>query len=93
MGMSASSSESILSHGEQDVAGHLREGRDVAEIAAARETSEAAVRQSIDRIEEKTRRALVTLLQSPVVADCADELTPAERREIIAAIQVSSQNS
>ncbi len=91
--MPARSAGSILSHGEQDVAGHLREGREVSEIAAARETPEAAVRKSVDRIEEKTRRALVTLLQSPVVAECARELTPAERREIIAAMQQASNDA
>lgn len=85
--MQATPSESIFSHGEQDVAGHLREGREVSEIAAARNTSEEAVRKSVDRIEEKTHRALATILQSPVVTECAGELTPAQRHEIISALE------
>lgn len=69
--------DSILSTGERDVAAQLHEGRSVAEIAAERDTSEAAVEQAVERVREKTERAVATLQQSPfteeVLAALADE--------------------
>ena len=56
---------SILSHGERAVARRRREGQSPAEIADARDTSVEAVEKAVDRIEQKTRRAVATLLQSP----------------------------
>lgn len=79
--------ESILSHGERDVAGYLREGADVGEIAAARGTTEASVRETVDRIEEKTRRAAVTLAESPSAEDAAGALDEATRRELLDALR------
>lgn len=84
--MTEPSVSSILSHGEQDVAGHLKANADIREIADARGTSEAEVEQAVDRIEEKTRRAFATLLQSPFLQDCAVDLTPQQRQTLIGAL-------
>lgn len=79
--------ESILSHGERDVAGYLREGADPAEIATARDVSEESVEKAVDRVEEKTRRAIATLVESPFVDDAARELDDETRRELIEAFR------
>lgn len=71
--------DSILSTGERDVAAQLREGRTVEEIAAERGTSEAAVEQAVDRIHEKTRRAVATLQQSPFTEEVLSALADDER--------------
>ena len=80
---------SILSHGEQDVAGHLRTDPEAtpASIAEALGDTEEAVRQSIDRIRGKTARAFATLAQSPFTAEVAAELDPALRRELLDLLQ------
>lgn len=65
------------------MAGHLRRGEDIRGIADARGSSEEAVELAIDRIREKTRRAIVTLAQSPFLAECARELDRDTRQEII----------
>lgn len=83
--------DSILSHGEQDVAGHLRQGTSAGEIADVRETSEAAIEQAIERIRDKTSRALVTLVQSPYVEDCARELDAESRHELIETLRRADQ--
>lgn len=75
--------ESILSHGERDVAGYLRDGATPAEIAAERDVPEEAVRKSIDRVREKTRRALATLAESPFVEDAARELDDNVREGLV----------
>lgn len=81
-------SMSILSHGEQDVAGYLREHPDAstAEIAAARGTDEAAVEQAIERIRRKTRRAVVTLSESPFAEEALSTAEPAIRTRLRAAL-------
>ena len=82
------SPESILSHGEADVAGYLREGEtDPAAIADSRGVPEEAVRKSIDRIRGKTRRALATLVESPFTEEVAGELDPEEREALIEALR------
>jgi len=74
--------ESILSHGERDVAGYLREGADPEEIADARGVPPESVHKAVDRIESKTRRAFATLAESPFTGDAARDLD-AETREVL----------
>lgn len=73
---------SILSHGERDVARRLRDGQTVAEIADARDTSTDGVEKAIDRIREKTERALTTLAESPFSTDLATDFDLQTRREL-----------
>jgi DNA-binding NarL/FixJ family response regulator len=77
-----SESPSILSRGERDVARRLRAGESVAEIADARETSTTSVEKAIDRVREKTERALSTLAESPFTTD----LDPERKRTLQAAL-------
>ena len=83
--------ESILSHGERDVAGYLRDGADVAEIAAARGSSEESVEKSIDRIREKTRRAFATLQESPFLEEAARDLDGGTRSTLLGALRDESE--
>lgn len=71
--------DSVLSHGERDVAASLREGRSVEEIAERRDVSTDAVEKAIDRIREKTDRAAATLVQSPFAAEAVADLDPDDR--------------
>lgn len=81
-------SGSILSHGERDVAGYLREGTtDPATIAEERGVDEESVRKSIDRIEGKTRRALATLEESPFTEEIAAEWGDERREALIEALR------
>lgn len=57
--------QSILSHGEREIAAMLREGRSVEEIASTRDEPPAVVEKAIDRIRAKTDRAIATLVESP----------------------------
>jgi len=79
---------SILSHGEQDVAGYLREHPDAtpAEIAEARGVDEAAVEQAVDRIETKTHRAVVTLAESPFTGEALSSADSSVRKRLLAAL-------
>ena len=70
---------SILSHGEREIAAMLREGHSVEEIATARDESVDSVEKAIDRIREKTDRALATLLASPFTDREATDLDPTSR--------------
>lgn len=67
--MSDSNPNSILSHGERAVAELLADGLSTEEIAATRDVSREEVEKSIDRIYEKTERALVTLAESPFTTE------------------------
>lgn len=80
--------ESILSHGERDVAGHLRANPDAsnAEIAEARGVPEEAVERSIVRLRDKTVRALQTLSESPFTAEIANDLDDETRRRVLRAL-------
>lgn len=73
---------SILSHGERAVASALREGRSVAEIAAERDEPPETVEKSVQRIREKTDRALGTLAQSPFTAEAARDLPEQSRARL-----------
>ena len=66
--------QSILSHGEREIAALRRAGHSVEEIATERGDSPAVV--------EKARRALATLLQSPVTDAAVADLDPDERAEL-----------
>lgn len=79
--------DSILSSGERDVAERLGAGQSVAEIATARDTSSSAVEQAIDRIREKTNRAIGTLLESPVADEAVAALEPEQRSELRSVIE------
>jgi DNA-binding CsgD family transcriptional regulator len=71
--------QSILSHGERRIARLRRAGHSVDEIARERDDSPASVEKALDRIETKTRRALVTLLQSPTTEAALADLDPEDR--------------
>jgi DNA-binding CsgD family transcriptional regulator len=74
--------QSILSHGEREIAALRRAGHSVEEIATERGDSPAVVEKALDRIDAKTRRALATLLQSPVTDAAVADLDPDERAEL-----------
>ena len=65
---------SVLSHGEREIAAALRAGRSVETIAADRDDTPEAVEKAVDRIQEKTDRALATLFQSPFADRAIDDL-------------------
>jgi len=75
--------QSILSHGEREIAAMLREGRSIEAIADARDESTPVVEKARDRIRAKTERALATLLQSPDTETVVADLDPAERTELL----------
>lgn len=79
---------SILSHGEQDVAGYLREHPDAtpADIAEARGVDEAAIEQAIDRLETKTHRAVVTLAESPFTEQALSSADSTTKQRLRAAL-------
>ena len=77
---------SILSHEEGRVAEGLAAGRRPAELAETREGDPAAVERAVERIREKTDRALATLAVSPFVAEAAASLPPATQRSLRAAL-------
>ncbi len=70
---------SILSHGEREVAAMLDDGHSVEDIATARDESVESIEKAIDRIHEKTDRALATLLSSPFTDRAAADLDPTAR--------------
>lgn len=70
---------SVLSHGEREVAALLRAGHSVEAIADERGDTPDAVEKAVDRIREKTDRALGTLLQSPFTEQAVDDLEPDAR--------------
>lgn len=74
--MDAPDRPSVLSHGEHEVAALHAEGHTVEDIADARGEPVAAVEKSLDRVRQKTDRALATLLQSPFTAEAAADLDP-----------------
>jgi DNA-binding NarL/FixJ family response regulator len=73
---------SILSHGEREVAAMLDDGHSADEIATARDESVESIEKAIDRIREKTDRALATLLASPFTDRAAADLDPAARKRL-----------
>ncbi|SDF56290.1 helix-turn-helix domain-containing protein [Halorientalis regularis] len=75
---------SILSHGEREIAAMLDDDDSVDEIAAARDESVESVEKAIDRIREKTDRALATLLASPFTDDAAADLDSTTRDRLLA---------
>ncbi|MFB6084515.1 MAG: hypothetical protein ABEJ94_09745 [Halorientalis sp.] len=77
---------SILSHGEREVAAMLEEDHSVEEIAAERDESVESVEKAIDRIREKTDRALATLIASPFTDRAAADLDPATRDRLRSAL-------
>jgi len=79
-------SQSIFSHGEREIAAMLRAGSSVEEIAAERDDPVPVVEKAVDRIREKSRRALATLLQSPDTEAVLADLDPAERSRLRAAL-------
>jgi len=85
--------DSILSHGERDVARHLRENpdADVETVAEARGVDPESVEKSIERIRGKTDRALATLHQSPFTREAAADLDPEERAALVAAIEAAGE--
>lgn len=74
--------QSILSHGEREIATLLREGRSVEEIATARDEPSAVVEKAIARIEAKTDRAVATLLESPYSEDAISRLSDEEHARL-----------
>lgn len=78
---------SILSRGEHVVARRLREGLTVEEIAEERDESPEAVERAIERVREKTDRALATLAQSPFATEAARDLDPETRERVRTALE------
>lgn len=78
--------DSILSTEERKVAEALRAGDSVEEIAEARDQTVETVERTVDRVREKTDRALVTLATSPFTAERAGTLPEAERERLVDAI-------
>jgi len=74
---------SILGHGEREIAAMLAAGHSVEEIATEREESAESVEKAIDRIREKTDRALATLLASPFTDRAAADLDPTARDRLL----------
>lgn len=83
--------DSILSTEEREVAAALRDGDDVATIAAARDEPESVVERAVERVREKTERAFATLAESPFAAEAASELSATDRDRILAAIRESDE--
>jgi hypothetical protein len=81
-----SESASILSRGERDVAARLRAGRSVAEIAEARDSSIERVEKTIDRVHEKTERAVSTLVESPFTVELGANLDSESRQALCDAL-------
>lgn len=75
-------SESILSHEEATIARMVREGATIEEIADERNQSVESVEASLDRIEDKTRRALATLEASPFLDEAVAGLSPPRRNQL-----------
>lgn len=73
---------SILSRGERVVARGLDEGLTVEEIAEERDESPEVVERAVERVREKTDRALATLAQSPFAAEAVRSLDPETRERI-----------
>ncbi|SEM97524.1 hypothetical protein SAMN05216388_100158 [Halorientalis persicus] len=73
---------SILSHGEREIAAMLEAGNSVDEIAATRDESVDSVEKAVDRIREKTDRALATLLASPFTDDAIADLDSSTRERL-----------
>lgn len=78
--------ESILSTGERRVAELLAAGHEVEAVADRRGESVDATEKAVDRVREKTDRALATLLESPFTAEAAADLTPEQRDRLRAAL-------
>ena len=85
--MSESGPGSVLSTGERRIAELLREGRSIEEIAEIRGEPAAVIERSVDRIREKTDRAVATLLESPYLEEAASGRTHEERARIRAAFR------
>lgn len=81
-----SESQSILSHGESTVAAMLADGMQPEEIAAERDVSPEEMEKSIDRIREKTERAVTTLAESPFTAEVASEMNDETREDVLDAL-------
>jgi len=87
------SPRSILSHGERDVARRLRDGQTTSEIADARDTPTDGIEKAIDRVREKTERALTTLAESPFTTDLVADLDPETRRELRDALRAADDSA
>lgn len=75
-------SESILSHEEAAIARLVHDGATIEEIADEREQSVESVAASLDRIEQKTERALMTLEESPFLDEAVANLQPDRREQV-----------
>lgn len=74
--------QSILSHGEREIAAMRREGHSIEEIASARDEPAAVVEKALDRIQAKTDRAVATLLESPFVTESLNDLDDEDRSKL-----------
>lgn len=84
---SGSDPASVFSTGERRIAELLCEGRSIEEIAEIRDEPVAVIERGVDRIREKTDRAVATLLQSPYLEEAAADRTPEERERLRAAFR------
>jgi DNA-binding NarL/FixJ family response regulator len=77
---------SVLSHGEREIAALVRDGHSVDDIATTRDATTTEVEKALDRIHEKTTKAVATLLQSPYTADAVTELDADARASLRSAL-------
>jgi DNA-binding NarL/FixJ family response regulator len=80
-------SDSIFSHGEQAIASMIKDGMTLEEIAEERDVSTDTIEQSIDRIREKTTRAVTTLAESPFTAEVGADLDEEAREKLLDALE------
>jgi len=78
---------SVFSTGERRIAELLREGHSIEAIAERRDEPVEAIERGIDRIRQKTDRAIATLIQSPYLEAAAADRAPEERERIRAAFE------
>lgn len=74
--------DTILSHEERTVARALAEGRSVEAVAEDRGVGPADVERTVERIREKTGRALATLAASPFAGEVARDADPETVRAV-----------
>lgn len=82
--------ESILSTEERKVAAALRKGATIEEIATEQNKPAETIERTVERIREKTGRALATLAESPFTAEVAAGRPEAEREQLADALTVSN---
>lgn len=81
--------DSILSTEERKVAAAIRQGATIKEIATEQNKPAEAIERAVERIREKTGRALATLVESPFTAEVAAGRPEAERERLADALDIA----